>query len=104
MAEIAADSVDVVVISPPYNLAIAYAAYRDDAPREAYLEWCLAWVAELRRILQPEGSFFLNVGATPANPLFPHELILKLQPQFRLQNTLHWIKSITIQPRPWTGD
>ena len=50
-------------------------------------------------MLKPNGSFFQNVGAAPANPLLPHELLLKLQPLFRLQNTLHWIKSITVQPR-----
>ena len=50
-------------------------------------------------MLKPAGSFFLNVGASPANPLLPHEIVLKFQPLFRLQNTLHWIKSITVHPR-----
>ena len=93
------ESVDVVVTSPPYNLDIAYTSYRDDAPRSAYLDWCAEWAAEVRRVLKPSGSFFLNVGAAPANPLLPHELVLKLQPLFCLQNTLHWIKSITVNPR-----
>ena len=99
MRELPAESIDVVVTSPPYNLDIAYSAYRDDAPRATYLEWCVAWAAELQRVLKPRGSFFLNVGAAPANPLFPHEIVLKLQDLFRLQNTLHWIKSITVEPR-----
>jgi site-specific DNA-methyltransferase (adenine-specific) len=99
LAELPAESVDVVVTSPPYNLGIAYSQYEDDAPREEYLDWCYRWATELKRVLQPAGSFFLNVGAAPANPLFPHELLLKLQPLFRLQNTIHWIKSITVQPR-----
>ena len=99
MAALAAESVDLVVTSPPYNLDIAYASYRDDAPRVDYLDWCYRWAAEVRRVLKPGGSFFLNVGAAPANPLLPHEIVLKLQPLFRLQNTIHWIKSITVQPR-----
>ncbi|MGB8167775.1 MAG: site-specific DNA-methyltransferase, partial [Chthoniobacteraceae bacterium] len=99
MTELPADSVDVVVTSPPYNLGIAYSQYEDTAPREEYLAWCYRWAAELQRVLRPGGSFFLNVGAAPANPLFPHEVLLKLQPLFRLQNTIHWIKSITVQPR-----
>jgi site-specific DNA-methyltransferase (adenine-specific) len=53
----------------------------------------------VRRVLKPDGAFFLNVGAAPANPLLPHELVIRLQPLFRLQNTIHWIKSITVQPR-----
>jgi len=99
MAALDAESVDVVVTSPPYNLGIDYTTYRDTAPREVFLDWCYAWAGEVRRVLRPAGSFFLNVGAAPANPLFPHEVLLKLQPLFRLQNTFHWIKSITVQPR-----
>jgi site-specific DNA-methyltransferase (adenine-specific) len=98
LVEIEAESVDVVVTSPPYNLGIDYATYRDDAPREEYLAWCHRWSAELRRVLKPGGSFFLNVGSAPANPLFPHEVVLKLRDLFHLQNTIHWIKSITVQP------
>ena len=83
MAALEPDSVDVVVTSPPYNLGIDYATYRDTAPRDAFLDWCHAWATEVRRVLKPAGSFFLNVGAAPANPLFPHEVLLKLQPLFR---------------------
>ena len=99
MRTLDAESVDVVVTSPPYNLDIAYSKYRDDQPREAYLDWCCEWAGEIRRVLKPDGSFFLNVGASPANPLLPHEIVIKFQPHFRLQNTLHWIKSITVHPR-----
>jgi site-specific DNA-methyltransferase (adenine-specific) len=99
MKALADESVDVVVTSPPYNLDIAYTSYRDDVPRHEYLDWCHAWASEIRRVLKPAGSFFLNVGAAPTNPLLPHELVLKLGSLFRLQNTLHWIKSITVHPR-----
>jgi site-specific DNA-methyltransferase (adenine-specific) len=99
LATLDADSVDVVVTSPPYNLGIAYSHFQDNAPRAEFLDWCFRWATELRRVLKPDGSFFLNVGAAPANPLFPHEILLRLQRLFRLQNTIHWIKSITVQPR-----
>ncbi len=42
---------------------------------------------------------FLNVGSTPANPLLLHQIVLLIEPLLRLENTIHWIKSITIQPR-----
>ncbi len=99
MARLPAESVGVVVTSPPYNLGIDYSTFRDSSPRLEYLEWCAAWGLEVARVLQPGGSFFLNLGATPANPLLPHELVLRLSTLFRLQNTLHWIKSITVQAR-----
>ena len=93
------ESVDVVVTSPPYNLGIRYRSHQDDAPRDEYLAWAESWAAEIRRVLKPQGSFFLNIGASPINPWLPHELVLRFKPLFVLQNTLHWIKSITVQPR-----
>lgn len=98
---LAAGSVDLVVTSPPYNLGISYKTFKDTAPRENYLQWCRAWASELKRVMADDASFFLNVGAAPANPLMPHQLILALtdgaEPLFTLQNTFHWIKSITIE-------
>ena len=96
-------SFDLVVTSPPYNLGISYKSFKDTAPREEFLGWCREWAAELRRVMADDASFFLNVGAAPANPLMPHQLILALtdgaEPLFVLQNTFHWIKSITIETR-----
>jgi site-specific DNA-methyltransferase (adenine-specific) len=93
------ESVDLVVTSPPYNLGIAYSKYRDNEAREAYLDWSLAWATEVRRVLKPDGSFFLNVGASPKNPMLPHEIVLRFREIFILQNTIHWIKSISVETR-----
>jgi len=94
-------SVDLVVTSPPYNLGINYKSFKDTAPRAEYLKWCQEWGAEVKRVMADDASFFLNVGAAPANPLMPHQLILALtdgdDPPFTLQNTFHWVKSITIE-------
>ncbi len=97
MAELPAGSIDLVVTSPPYNLGIRYSKFSDTADRMSYLRWCNTWAAEIARLLKTDGSFFLNVGATPANPMFPHELALELRELFVLQNTIHWIKSISIE-------
>ncbi|MEI8234272.1 MAG: site-specific DNA-methyltransferase [Verrucomicrobiota bacterium] len=99
MQALAPESVDVVVTSPPYNLGIRYARFDDTASREDYLAWSLRWAAEIRRVLKPHGSFFLNVGAAPANPLLPHQLALRFSELFVLQNTFHWIKSITVETK-----
>lgn len=96
MARLAPASIDLVVTSPPYNLGIRYGKFVDNARRESYLDWCERWAREIRRLLRPEGSFFLNLGAAPSNPMLPHELTLRLRQFFVLQNTIHWIKSITL--------
>jgi len=90
-------SVDLIVTSPPYNLGIAYGKFSDAQERGSYLDWCEQWAAAARRLLKADGSLFLNVGASPSNPMLPYEIILRLRSSFVLQNTIHWIKAITIE-------
>ena len=97
MKGLADQSIELVVTSPPYNLGIAYSRYSDRQQRGDYLDWCVKWAVELRRALNAAGSLFLNVGASPSNPLLPHELVLRLRDSFVLQNTIHWIKAISIE-------
>lgn len=99
MTRLPADGVDLVVTSPPYNLGIRYGKYSDRESRESYLKWCHAWAGQVRRVLRPDGSFFLNIGAAPSNPMLPHEIVFQLRDLFVLQNTVHWIKSIAIDDR-----
>src|SRR6201997_1829297 len=99
MSRLADDSVDLVVTSPPYNLGINYGKYSDRQDRQSYLNWCGEWGKQIRRILKSDGSFFLNIGAAPSNPMLPHEIVMKFDEFFVLQNTIHWIKSITIEDR-----
>jgi site-specific DNA-methyltransferase (adenine-specific) len=99
MSRLKNESVDIVVTSPPYNLGIRYGKYIDGQDRQRYLDWCGKWAAQVQRVLKSTGSFFLNVGAAPSNPMLPHELVIALRDLFALQNTVHWIKSITIEDR-----
>jgi len=98
MKDLADKSVDLVVTSPPYNLGIKYKSYNDNLPMDEYLEWTKEWAGEVKRVLKTGGSFFLNIGSIPANPWVPHEVALSLRDLFHLQNTIHWIKSITVEP------
>ena len=89
-------TVDVVVTSPPYNLGIDYGTYDDNKTRERYLEWCADWGCQIGRVLKADGSFFLNLGDTSENPFFAFEVAIAMKEFFTLQNTIHWIKSISI--------
>ena len=91
--------VDLVVTSPPYNLGIRYGKFSDRQDRQLYLKWCETWVAQIHRVLKPSGSFFLNIGAAPSNPMLPHQIVFRLRSFFILQNTIHWIKSVAIENR-----
>jgi site-specific DNA-methyltransferase (adenine-specific) len=99
MSRLPEQSIDLVVTSSPYNLGVRYGKYSDRQDRQAYLRWCAKWTAQVRRLLKSTGSFFLNIGAAPSNPMLPHEIVLQLRDLFVLQNTIHWIKSITIEDR-----
>ena len=90
-------SVDVVVTSPPYNLGIQYSTYQDTKTDDEYLEWCDEWAAGIARVLKPDGSFFLNLGNASANPFFAFSVAMRVGKIFELQNTIHWIKSISVE-------
>ena len=94
--QLPAQSVDVIVTSPPYNLGIQYGRYQDSLPPAEYLEWTNRWVAAAARVLRPDGSLFLNVGAKPSDPWTALDVAHAVRSHLRMQNIIHWIKSIAI--------
>jgi site-specific DNA-methyltransferase (adenine-specific) len=89
--------VDVIVTSPPYNIGIEYAGYNDRRDNGEYLAWLFKVAEECRRVLKDDGSFFLNVGNKPSNPYNILRIAITLEPLFKLQNIIYWVKSIAIQ-------
>ena len=90
------ESVDVIVTSPPYNLGIAYNRYQDTMSSADYLAWTDKWIASAARVLRSDGSLFLNVGAKPTDPWTALDVAQAARSHMRLQNIIHWIKSIAI--------
>ena len=90
-------SIDAIVTSPPYNLGIRYRSYDDTMPRSQYLEWTGEWVSRAARAMAADGSLFLNVGAKPTEPWTAIDIAQATRPHLRLQNTIHWVKSIAIE-------
>ncbi len=95
--EIPRGSVDVIVTSPPYNLGIRYSTYQDTLTQDDYLAWTSEWVAAASRVLTPRGSMFLNVGTRPSDPWTALDVAQAARRHLRLQNVIHWIKSIAIE-------
>jgi site-specific DNA-methyltransferase (adenine-specific) len=89
---------DCTITSPPYNIGIQYAdGVNDKRKEEEYLKWCRDWMSSLREATAPKGHFFLNVGALSTCPLRPLELLnCATIAGWKLQNTFHWIKSISL--------
>jgi len=59
MKSIPDDSVDLVFTSPPY--AERRKSSYGGIPEDKYVEWFLPFAREVKRILKPTGSFFLNI-------------------------------------------
>jgi len=95
-AQLPEASVDVIVTSPPYNIGVRYNTYSDELTREAYLEWTDGWIAAAARVLRPDGSLFLNVGARPSDPWTALDVAQTVRKRLTLQNIIHWVKSIAI--------
>jgi len=98
LAQLSSGSVQTIVTSPPYNLGIAYRSYEDRLPSGDYLAWTGHWVAAAVRVMDAAGSLFLNVGSKPTDPWTAFDVAQAVRPHLYLQNTLHWVKSIAIDP------
>lgn len=81
MREIADDSVDLVVTSPPY--ALHFKKEYGNVDQRNYLEWLLPFANEIKRIIKPTGSFVLNIGGawqqgSPTRSLYQFRVLLAL--------------------------
>jgi site-specific DNA-methyltransferase (adenine-specific) len=92
------EPLDVVVTSPPYNLNLAYGMYDDARTEKDYVNWIADVATAIKRVLKPDGSFFLNLSGSNSRPYVPFEVLVKLRNDvgFHLQNHITWIKSIGI--------
>jgi site-specific DNA-methyltransferase (adenine-specific) len=96
MAALDEGSVTVVVTSPPYNIGVNYRTYEDRKSQDEYLKWIRSLGSAIHRVLEPEGSFFLNVGSRPTDPWLAWDVASQLRGTFVLQNAIQWVKSIAI--------
>jgi site-specific DNA-methyltransferase (cytosine-N4-specific) len=60
LKKLPADSVDLVMTSPPF--ALTRKKEYGNEPIERYLEWFMPFCLEIKRVLKPTGSFVLDTG------------------------------------------
>ena len=58
---VASESVDLIVTSPPYNVAVDYNSHNDDMTYEEYMRFSERWFERAYSWLKPDGRFCLNV-------------------------------------------
>lgn len=95
-------SVDLVFTSPPY--AEQRKNNYNSIPAEEYVSWFLPIGHEIKRVLKPTGSFFLNLAPHAEGgerELYVMELVIALKKTcgFKYIDELVWYKSAS--PRRW---
>ncbi len=69
MRQLPAESVNLVVTSPPYNVGaekhnpMLYNLYDDRRPLDSFLEWLEGVFVEVKQVLTPDGRVVINIGA-----------------------------------------
>lgn len=61
MAKMPANSVDLIVTSPPYGVGIDYDVHNDDMDIEEYLKFTRSWLIMARNVLKEDGRIALNI-------------------------------------------
>jgi len=54
-----ADSVDLIIADPPYNLDKDFGAWKETERKGEWLTWSKMWLNECERVLRPGGSIFV---------------------------------------------
>lgn len=102
-----AESIDLVVTSPPY--ALHFKKAYGNADKQDYVEWFLPFAREIYRTLRPGGSFVLNIGGsfnpgTPTRSLYHFKLLIALVEQigFHLAQECFWYNPAKLPaPAEW---
>lgn len=60
-SQIVAESIDLIVTSPPYNVDIKYNSHKDDVSYSDYLQFSREWLSKCFDWLQDDGRLCLNI-------------------------------------------
>lgn len=92
MRQLPDQSVDCVVTSPPYWKGFEYEAYFNSYAQ--YLDWSEMWMKETKRLLKPNGTFWLNICNDSDIPVRAFELmeIAARKLMYKLHDTIIWYR------------
>jgi hypothetical protein len=112
MKSLPADSVNLVLTSPPY--ALHFKKEYGNVEKADYVDWFLSFAREIFRVLKEDGSFVLNIGGsynkgTPTRSLYHFKLLIALVEDvgFHLAQECFWYNLFGITllrcPPPLSG-
>ncbi len=53
---------DLVFADPPFNIGYKYDKYNDKVKSEKYIAWTRDWMTACKKVLKPNGSFYIAIG------------------------------------------
>jgi len=109
MAAMKAETVDLVVTSPPY--ALEFQKEYGNKEKSEYVEWFLGFARHIHRVLKPTGSFVLNIGGSynqgaPTRSLYHFKLLIALCERigFHLAQECFWYNPAKLPaPAEWVN-
>jgi site-specific DNA-methyltransferase (adenine-specific) len=92
LKELQNNSIDCVITSPPYWKGFGYEAYFNSYAQ--YLRWSEQWFKEIKRVLKPNGTFYLNVINDSEITIRAFELMQIATEilMFKLHDTIIWYR------------
>lgn len=92
-------SVDLIFADPPYNIGKDFDGLRDFREETEYLDWCRQWIDQCRRVLKPNGTFYLM----SSTQMMPH-LDIYCRQHFNVLSRIVWAyDSSGVQARKYFG-
>jgi len=85
LPKLKAESVDLVVADPPFNIGYEYDQYFDNLLPEEYYAWSCKWIDCCVRALKPTGSMFVVIGDE-----YAAELKFALDRKLHMRNWIIW--------------
>jgi site-specific DNA-methyltransferase (cytosine-N4-specific) len=100
-------SVQAIITSPPF--ALKRKKQYGNPAEDAYLEWFLAFVPEMRRVLKRNGSLVIDIGGawmpgSPTRSIYQFELLVSLvrDEKFFLAEEFYWYNRAKLPgPAQW---
>lgn len=85
-------SIDCIITSPPYYMGFEYESYFNSYYQ--YVEWCKIWLKECKRVLDENGTFYLNLANSKDASIRAYELlhICTHELYYKLHDTIIWYK------------
>ena len=59
LKQIQSESVDCIILDPPYNIGKDYGNNKTNLQTTEYISWAQQWLTECERILKPDGTMYV---------------------------------------------